>query len=308
MTSSRRIEELARQALERLRPKAKSLIVTVYGDAVYPHGGSVWLGSIIRLVKPFGLNERIVRTSVFRLSREQWLTSSQLGRRSFYSVTEAGRHNFDAVNQRLYSADARSWDKQWTMVFTGLTGLEAEEREALRRELSWQGFGSLVSGVMLHPDPDQPALRQTLIDAGIGSRALVMRGSVASWTAPDALRDVISSCWGLGGLAADYNHFLETFRPLWRAMEAAKDLDPALCFIVRMLLVHGYRRVLLRDPVLPDELLATDWPGAAARLLFRNLYRLIQASSEDHLMSVAETAEGPLPAAAPFYYERFGGL
>ena len=135
-----------------------------------------------------------------------------------------------------------------------------------------------------------------------------MRGSAASWVAPDVLRDVIRTYWGVERLAADYDDFLETFRPLWHAAESAKNLDPALCFMVRILLVHGYRRVLLRDPVLPNELLAADWPGAAARLLCRNLYRLIQAPAERHLMSMAETAEGPLPAAAPFYYTRFGGL
>ncbi len=308
MSSSRRIDDLARQALERLRPKAKSLIITVYGDAIYPHRGSAWLGSIIHLVEPFGLNERIVRTSVFRLSKEQWLTSSQIGRRSYYTVTEAGRHRFDAADQRLYTVDAHHWDKQWTMVFTGLTGLEGEDREALRRELSWQGFGSLAPGVMWHPDPDQAALRQALVDAGVGSRALVMRGSAEPWVSPDALRDIIRNCWGLERLAADYEEFLDIFRPLWRAMQSADELDPALCFMVRILLMHGYRRVLLRDPMLPNELLAADWPGSAARLLCRNLYRLIQAPGERYLMEMTETAEGPLPAAAPFYYSRFGGL
>jgi phenylacetic acid degradation operon negative regulatory protein len=33
---------------------------------------------------------------------------------------------------------------------------------------------------------------------------------------------------------------------------------------VRTLLIHAYRRVLLRDPLLPAALLPLDWPGAAA--------------------------------------------
>lgn len=308
MNSSRRIEELARQTLNALRPKAKSLIVTVYGDAIFPHGGSAWLGSVIRLVEPFGLNERIVRTSVFRLSKEQWLMSSQIGRRSYYSVTETGRHRFEAANQRIYAVEGRGWDKQWTIVFTNFGGLDAEERDTLRRDLGWLGFGPLAPGVMLHPDPDQAALRQALIDAGVGDRALVMRASAESWVSPEALRDVIRNCWGLDRLAESYNQFLNLFRPLWRAMESANELDPELCFMVRILLMHDYRRALLRDPMLPDELLAADWPGSAARLLCRNLYRLIQAPAERYLMSVLETAEGPLPEASPSYYTRFGGL
>ena len=73
-------------------------------------------------------------------------------------------------------------------------------------------------------------------------------------------------------------------------------------------MIHEYRRVLLRDPHLPAELLPSDWTGLAARSLCRNLYRLTQEPAERHLMSVLETAEGPLPDAAPYFFERFGGL
>ena len=44
--------------------RANSLIITIYGDSIAPHGGSVWLGSFINLVKPLGINDRLVRTSV----------------------------------------------------------------------------------------------------------------------------------------------------------------------------------------------------------------------------------------------------
>jgi len=78
--------------------------------------------------------------------------------------------------------------------------------------------------------------------------------------------------------------------------------------VVRTLLMHGYRRALLRDPMLPDELLPANWPGTSARVLCRNLYRLVQAAAETHVMGMLETAEGPVPEAHPAYYTRFGGL
>lgn len=308
MNSSRRVENLARKALERARPKPKSLIVTIFGDAISPHGGSIWLGSIIRLMEAFDVNERIVRTSVFRLSKEHWLTANQVGRRSYYSVSGTGRHRFAAVEQRIYALSGRNWNKRWTVVFAAHAGIGTDARESLRRELSWLGFGTLVPGVMLHPDPDIAALRQTLIDAHVDNKTVVIQGPAEAWIGPEALGNVISRCWALDRLTADYSDFLETFRPLWHAMDAADALDPALCFLVRILLMHDYRRVLLRDPMLPDELLKTDWPGATARLLCRNLYRLVQVPAERYLMRVAETAEGPLPAAASFYFDRFGGL
>jgi phenylacetic acid degradation operon negative regulatory protein len=66
--------------------------------------------------------------------------------------------------------------------------------------------------------------------------------------------------------------------------------------------------VLLRDPKLPDELLPAKWPGTAARLLCRDLYKLIQGPAEQHLLARLQTVEGAAPPAHPSYFTRFGGL
>ena len=65
-------------------PRHKSLVVTVCGDTIAPHGGGFWLGSMIELLAPLGVGDRLVRTSVFRLVQEGWLTASREGRRSRY--------------------------------------------------------------------------------------------------------------------------------------------------------------------------------------------------------------------------------
>lgn len=292
---------------KRIRPKAKSVIITVYGDSVMHHGGSAWLGSLIKLVQPLGLNERVVRTSVFRLAKEEWLTADQIGRRSFYRLTEAGRHRFDTAHGRIYHHASRPWDGAWTFVIIDFAAMKPDRRDALRSDLRWQGFGQLATGVLLHPDPDEAALRQALADAGAASKALVMRAT-ADAGARTANRDLVNRCWDLKRLAADYAAFLDTFRPVWQALSGAEHLDPKTCFVVRTLLMHAYRRVLLRDPKLPDELLEANWPGTSARLLCRNLYRLIQAAAEQHLMAELESADGAVPEAHPTYYLRFGGL
>ena len=55
----------------RQRPvRAGSLLVTIFGDAIAPRGGTITLASLIRLARPFGITERLVRTSVGRLAQE----------------------------------------------------------------------------------------------------------------------------------------------------------------------------------------------------------------------------------------------
>jgi len=70
--------------------RAGSLITTVFGDAIAPRGGHVWLGSLIKAMTGFGISERLVRTSVFRLAQDGWLQSEQIGRRSYYPSRSAG--------------------------------------------------------------------------------------------------------------------------------------------------------------------------------------------------------------------------
>ena len=53
--------------------RAGSLITTVFGDAVASRGGTIWLGSLITAMSGFGISERLVRTSVFRLTQDGWL-------------------------------------------------------------------------------------------------------------------------------------------------------------------------------------------------------------------------------------------
>src|SRR4029450_11540529 len=62
-------------------PRASSLTITVWGDGIAPHGGAVMLPGLIRLLEPFGVNERLTRTSVFRLARERWLGAEGVGGR-----------------------------------------------------------------------------------------------------------------------------------------------------------------------------------------------------------------------------------
>jgi phenylacetic acid degradation operon negative regulatory protein len=307
----RRIRQLVAALPRRLKPRAKSLLVTVWGDAIAPHGAGIWLGSLIRLVAPLGLNERLVRTSVLRLTRDGWFTAARVGRRSYYGMTEFAHKALVAEPpRRIYAAAPTPWDGTWHLVLTGLgagsSRLDRETRLALRRELGWLGFAAVSPGVFAHPNPDRASLERALDKLGVADRIERMTAT------PERSRDLLQSCWDLEALAAAYRRFVERFRPIWQAFDkdarVLADSDPETCFTLRALLIHEYRRIILRDPELPAELLPPDWAGASARVLCRNLYRRVAPAAERFVMSVLETADGPLPEPRPYYFQRFGGL
>jgi phenylacetic acid degradation operon negative regulatory protein len=306
----RAVDEILQEHV-RARPlRAKSLVVTVFGDAIAPHGGTVWLGGLIRLLASFGINERAVRTTVFRLTREHWLRGEQVGRRSHYTLTDSGRRRFEAAFRKIYGVQPGIWDGRWCLVIESGERLSGAKRKALRDELAWIGFGRFAPGVLAHPIIETESIAAILSEHRATSQVLVMRATFNGASDASALADTIHSAWDLGRLERDYRAFLGRFEPVLQALDkhATPQLDPEQCFMVRTLLIHEYRRVVLRDPLLPGQLLPADWPGAAARTLCRTLYQVTQRMTEQHLMATLQTPDGPLPQAAPYFFARFGGL
>src|SRR5882724_6685325 len=93
-----------------------SLLVSIFGDSIAPRGGAVTLGSLIKLAAPFGLTERLVRTSVARLAQDDWLAARRSGRRSEYRLTRTGAERFAQATRRIYGESPSVWDGKWTLV------------------------------------------------------------------------------------------------------------------------------------------------------------------------------------------------
>lgn len=304
---NRLISQWIKDFLDRHPARANSLIITIYGDFIAPHGGTVWLGSFIRLVQPLGINERMVRTSVYRLSQEKWLVSEQLGRKSYYSLTTSGRRRFEHAYRRIYFAPQDTWTGEWQLVMIP-GSLAGPQRDALRKELAWAGYGALASGILAHPSADTEALLDILQETGAHDKVVAMKALNISALSSKPLQELVRECWSLDTLAAKYIEFIELFRPVLRTMRAAGSLDPEQCFLVQTLLMHGFRRALLHDPQLPSQLLPANWSGGVARQLCQDIYRITFPLAQQHLLALCETANGPLPPAAPYFYERFDGL
>ncbi|WP_295476834.1 phenylacetic acid degradation operon negative regulatory protein PaaX [uncultured Pseudomonas sp.] len=306
MTSLAPLAQLIQRFQERTPIRASSLIITLYGDAIEPHGGTVWLGSLIQLLEPMGINERLIRTSIFRLTKEGWLTSEKVGRRSYYSLTGTGRRRFEKAFKRVYSTSVPAWDGAWCLVV--LSQLPADKRKQVREELEWQGFGAIAPTVLANPRGDKADVSATLQELDALDDSIVFETRGQDVLASKALRAQVRESWNIDELGQHYSEFIQLFRPLWQALREQDELRGEDCFLARTLLVHEYRRLLLRDPQLPDELLPGDWEGRAARQLCRNIYRLVCAKAEQWLAGAMETADGPLPDVGESFWQRFGGL
>jgi len=306
-------------------PRSKSLVVTIFGDAIVPHGGMVWLGSLIELLAPFGVNDRLLRTSVFRLAQEGWLGAQRDGRRASYAITPDAMARFVHAYRRIYAPPNVHWDGSWTLVLNGDGALNAAERAAVRKELLWEGYSVIAPGIMGHPAADGPALDELLTRLGVAGKVFVVQGKAMRQVNARPLSDLVADGWDVAAVAEGYNKFLAQFQPLLTALRSAAAIDtdtttaattdaadpplsPEKAFVVRTLLIHAYRRVQLHDPQLPVELLPTPWPGALAYQLAREIYLLVYAAAEQHIDSALRREDAAAATAEAAFFDRFGGL
>lgn len=291
------------------RVQAGSLIITVFGDAILPRGGRIWLGSLIRLLEPLELNERLIRTSVFRLVKEEWLRTETIGRRADYVLTPSGRRRFEEASRHIYASDAPLWDRRWRLILV-VGDLDPKLREQVRRALFWQGFGALGADCFVHPSAELSSVLDTLITEGLSSAIgalmpLFAADARSAQSASDA--DLVRRAWDLGHLAEAYSAFVATYQPILDELrrDHLAGVSEQDAFLLRILLIHDYRRLLLRDPELPEVLLPANWPGQQARLLCKELYKRLEALSGRHLDQLLCLADGRVPEEDRTLPERF---
>lgn len=289
---------------QRQRPvRAGSLLVTMFGDAIAPRGGAVTLGSLIRLAAPFEVTDRLVRTSVGRLAKDGWLEFRRAGRQSEYVLTAHGRSRFAEATQRIYAEAPHSWDGHWTLIF--LPAGPRARRETIREEMTWLGFGQVSAGVLAHASRSVEDTRRQLEELRVNGQAIVMR---AKSEGAEADQGLLAAGWDFAELGRSYQKFVASFEPVREVLAGRGGLPSETAFVIRTLLIHEYRKIHLRDPLLPNSLLPSDWVGVRAYELCRDLYRRVFAAAEDHITAVAETLESKLAAPSRDTYRRFGGV
>jgi phenylacetic acid degradation operon negative regulatory protein len=275
--------------LKREPSRTGSIIITVFGDAIVPRGGSVWLGTLLAFFEALDIDSGVVRTAMSRLATDGWLERSKVGRNSFYRLAKKGRQTFDTATRHIYDPQPSDWTGRFELLLIG----SSEDRDASREPLKNAGFGSPLPGVWVAPSgvpiPEEAA----------GAIRLEVSAE------DDSGRRLLSESWPLDRTADAYLKFIKTFEPLREWIGRRARLSDIEAFTARILLIHYYRRVVLRDPLLPPALLPMDWPGQPARQLCGEIYRALLPGSEKWLDQHGSNESGPLPSGGAELRQRF---
>jgi phenylacetic acid degradation operon negative regulatory protein len=267
-------------------PSARNLLVTVFGDCVAPHGigTTVAVADLTRLLAPFGANERLVRTSLSRLTNIGLLAPTSVGRRSFYGVAPSAVERFASADQRIYGPRHPQWDGRWTLVVIDGSEGTADQRARLRQTLGEAGFGSVAPNVLASPVVAVDSVAPLAAAAGLAN-VLVLRGDVPG-EEPGVLGQaaLATRSTDLDAVEADYTQFVERFGRY--PLEQVGELDSDLALKLRLLLIGTYRRIILTEPLLPAALAPEGWIGQRAREVVAELYAACADASERFVSDV----------------------
>lgn len=285
----------------------RSLIITMFGDSVAPYSDGIWASDLIELLEPFGANDRLVRTSLFRLTAQGWVVARRDGRRSYYTLAPGGQRRFKQAYLRVYTP-APAWDGTWTTVILPKSENGAPERAELRRELEWEGFAFLAPRIFIRPTADTTPLEQVLKELELSDRAVVLTAKESRIANGKPVAELVTQYWDLAAVKKEHSDFLASFESLYLMLGAGTRLTPEQAFVIQTLLIDAFRRVTLHDPRLPEILLPPKWPGKAAYLLCRDLYRQTYQLAREHLAPRFELAGNAAKKVPAELLHRFGGL
>jgi phenylacetic acid degradation operon negative regulatory protein len=217
---------------------ARSVVLSVLLGA---HPAWASAAELIRLTTDFGIKETTLRVALTRMVSAGDLVRSADGYRLSDRLLARQRRQDDAMRPQL-----RPWHGHWTTLIVTSVGTDPRTRAALRTTLHHKRFGELREGVWMRPDN-----LELDVDIEIRARMRIVQAR------DDAPAELAGQLWDLPSWAG-------TGQRLVAEMSRAGDV-PARFVVAAAIVRH-----LLTDPVLPDELLPSDWPGMRLRTAYND--------------------------------------
>jgi len=261
-------------------------ILAMFGQYVLPRGGVIWLGSLIQAMAVLGFSEAAVRSAILRLKHRGAIEGRRVGRRTFYSLTDAGMHRLDIGGFRFSFSPTRAWDGQWTVVIYSFPEEQRELRDALRDSLRWWGFGLLAPGTWLSARPLLPEMERGWREMGVWEYVDVFRSAYVGSSDLPAM--VARAFPEMPTLAAGYREYIAQSGLVLHRL-AASRLEDRACFAIRLENLWGFYAAASEDPVLPPDLLPEDWPRLRAEELSVKIQRALAEPASRFFETIYET-------------------
>lgn len=232
------------------RHRVWSLIVTVFGDLAQGTDDRISMQALTQITEPIGVKPEALRVALHRLKKEGWIDSIRRGRSSLYRLTDFGREQSTAAAPRIYRDTPLSgWN--WHVVLASSTSVSSQRE---------------IEDIVLRCETVQLSGNAILADIGtLDIPKHVLCTPLKAEQIPAWVRSAILN----EDFMASYKSLFQTFSNLEGNLPPSPGGTEAAT--LRTLIVHSWRRVLLRHPDVPDFLLPKNSQLPECRALFSAL-------------------------------------
>jgi len=282
---SKHLDALTQQLHESGALKVWSLIITFFGDSIVDRGGNVSANTVQTVLDRVDIGSGAVRTALSRLASDGWVARQKHGRRSFYQLTSEGMRPFSEAAQRIYSPIEPTLNQPGTW----LLGIHREKSSIHNLPVANAMLLPNRSVLIFNPDRNDHKLMTEL----------------GFLTVSGQLNDVPE--WVVEHLCpADWLQQLDALQASFRKVASSPPTEPLSAVAARTLLVHQWRRLLLRYPPIPSVLKGESIQAEnECREFVGNLYHRLTTHAELWLNEHGTAAQGLLPVARTNPAERF---
>jgi phenylacetic acid degradation operon negative regulatory protein len=248
------------------RLRVWTLVVTILGDVVQPRGGVISMSDLLTLTDHMSIDSGAIRTALSRLLKEKWVVGKKTGRTSSYAFGPKGLETFEPASERIYASVSSDDTNEWLLAV--LPPRRAKERQSMQDTLKKTSALQTTAGLALWP-------KKTAPDMGMlnAMECLCFEGTlqnIPAWLkselAPPEAEIVVQK-------------FIEKYNSL-------RDLPPDLtaldAMIARILMLHDWRRLVLRYAPVPQVLQPEHWSMPQAHRLVMDCYNGLVRESELH--------------------------
>ena len=209
------------------RRRTWSMIVTIMGDLTRGDGAALPGARLRAILARLDVSDQAVRTALHRLRADGWIETERRGRTSVHQLSATALAQTRAVAPRVYGP-APPRPERWALVTARTVPDGAWTLEP--------GLHLKAGGLSGHDGLEGGTLRLSAVHrATLWPPALVAEAA--------ALRDRLHAA----------------------ALPACAAIGADMGAALRTLIVHDWRRIVLRAPDLPDALAPAAWCGASLR-------------------------------------------